>query len=285
MQSPDRIRKWTIALAFFSMATLGINAQTQSGYSENNSSKKVITFEVFSIKPSAKGKYPSRPTVTADGFTVTSTMFSLIEMAYNPMTPRYWDSKNVLHAPSWTTQDLYSIDARVAAEDLATWQRQDGSMTDTVRGALQAALRDRCNLTVKVTQTEVPYLDLVVGKHGAKLSASMPNDVKPSAGASVLGKGFYYERDSERHYVGVSMDELASQLMRFSRGSLIQNKTSLEGRYNFTLPFYDQVALSDSDTSSPPDRTPLNSIGLTLRPGMGPSFILDIESIRMPDAN
>ena len=81
------------------------------------------------------------------------------------------------------------------------------------------------------------------------------------------------------------MKEFVNLLMRFSGGNLIQDKTGLEGRYDFDLPHYDTTDSSKSDPSSPFDRIPINKIGLTLRPGKGASDIFDVKSIRRPDAN
>jgi uncharacterized protein (TIGR03435 family) len=272
--------------AVFSMALLSINVLAQGGHSENNSSNnRVIKFEVVSIRPSAKGQGPVHPVITPDGFTVTDTLFDLIEIAYNPMPPRYWNDKSKLHLPSWALEEQYSINARVPDEDLSAWQAQGDTLTDVVRGALQAALEDRCNLTVRVTPTLIPDLDLLVDKHGARLKEWKADEAKEIRGGTVLGNGFYYDADATRHYVGVSMKEFVRYLMRFSPDSLIQDKTGLDGRYDFDVPIYDKTDGSISDIGSPLDHVQIHDIGLTLRRGMGTSYIVDVKSIRRPDPN
>jgi uncharacterized protein (TIGR03435 family) len=284
-----------LAQLVFSVAVLGTHALAQGGPSDSRSSgDSKITFDVFSIRPSATDEQEGRPAITPDGFTVTGvTMFTLIEMAYNPiMNRRYWDSKNVLHLPSWANEERYSVHARVADEDLAEWQAKNDNnpdvvnITDTVRGALQAALQERCNLAVTVTPTTIPVLDLVVGSHGARLRDSEPGGAKHVVGGSSLGDGgFYYDSDGRRHFRNVSMKEFVHLLMRFSEGNLIQDKTGLEGRYDFDLPYYHTTDSSNSDPDSPLDRIAIDKIGLTLRPGKGPSYLFDVKSIRRPDAN
>jgi uncharacterized protein (TIGR03435 family) len=297
MQSLSRMQRWVVRFlvqSVFSVAVLGTCALAQGGPSDNRSSgDKKITFDVFSIRPSARDEQQGRPAVTPDGFTLTGvTMFTLIEMAYNPMTPRYWDSKNVVHLPSWANDERYSLHARVADEDLAIWQAQNDqnpdvvNITDTVRGALQAALHDRCNLAVTVTPTMVPVLDLTVGPHGARLRDSEPGGAKHVVGGSSLGDGgFYYDSDGRRHYRNVSMKEFVHFLMRFSEGNLIQDKTGLDGRYDFDLPYYHATDSSNSDPSSPLDRITIDKIGLRLRTGKGLSYLFDVKSLRRPDAN
>jgi uncharacterized protein (TIGR03435 family) len=251
----------------------------------NPGTKKQIRFEVISIRPSTDRGLEGAPFVTQDGFTETANLYILIQMAYNPMNGWFWNASHVLHLPAWATRELYRIDARVAQEDLPAWQSQNGEVTDITRVALRAALKERCNLTVNVIPTEVPYLDLVVDKHGARLSESKPINIKQFKGVSVLGKGFFYDVDGKRHYIGVTMKEFAQYLMRISSGNLIQDKTGLDGRYDFVLPFYSDVDTSDNGTESPVDHMPLKDIGLTLRRGTGPSYLLDVVSINKPDAN
>lgn len=268
---------------FCAVAVSSINISAQSEHVGTRSSDtRPITFEVFSMRPSAKGAYTVRPTITPDGFSTTANLYTLVQWAYNPQPAQYWNS--VRHLPSWAVQP-YDINARVADKDVPTWKSQGEYLTDISRGALQAALKDRCNLTVKVSQIEVPYFDLVVGKHGPHLTASPPDDVTQIRRGSVLGKGFYHDTTGKRHFVEVSMKDFAQYLMRISRGNLIQDKTGLDGLYDFALPIPDPADPSDHEFGSPLDRLPLKTIGLTLTPGKGPSFIIDVRSISRPSPN
>lgn len=298
MQSPNRVQRWTghlLAHALFSITMSGSIALAQSGHLENGpSNNSVIKFEVFSIRPSAKGQGSVHAEVTSDGFTVTATLFDLIEMVYNPMSSAlYWNDKSMLNLPAWGHEERYSINARVSNEDLPVWQAQGEDrtgavVTDVLRGALRTALEERCNLTVKVTPTLVPDLNLLVDKHGARLKEWKSDDaktIKIGTLRTLLGKGFYYDADGTRHYIGVSMEEFARYLTRFSPDLPIQDKTGLEGRYDFDLPFHDITDASLSDIGTPLDRILIHDIGLTLKPGKGTSYILDIKGIKRPDPN
>jgi uncharacterized protein (TIGR03435 family) len=272
------------------MAALTMSALAQSTNAgdisnSNNDDAKIVKFDVISIRPSAKDADISGPKITPDGLTATASLATLIQIAYNPLPPRYWSG--VLHLPSWAKDTLYNVDARVADADLKVWQAQDGKFTSVVRSALQDALTERCGLTVKVTSAEAPYIDLIVGKHGAQLVKSQQYDAPPfkDKRASKLGKGFNYDSDGVRHYFGISMSEFVLNLERIAPGNLFQDKTGLEGRYDFSLPIYEVEDHSAYAIYSPLDRIPVTKIGLNFRSGKGPSYVLDLMSIRKPDPN
>jgi uncharacterized protein (TIGR03435 family) len=103
--------------------------------------------------------------------------------------------------------------------------------------------------------------------------------------SSVAGKGFYIEDKGKRQFVGVSMQDLATVLMRLTKDYPVQDKTGLMGRYDFTLPWYSPQQYPASEISNPLDRMPMDSIGLALEMGMGPGLIIDIDHIERPSPN
>ena len=64
----------------------------------------------------------------------------------------------------------------------------------------------------------------------------------------------------------------------------IQDKTGLAGRYDFTLPWYDKND-AGGEISNSMDRMPISDIGLILKPGKGPGFIINIASIERPSTD
>jgi len=194
----------------------------------------------------------------------------------------------VQNAPTWFYTDKYDIEARVAHEDLETWQKaQDGSGSDfrtetLLAEALQAALKDRSRLAVHLTTDEKPCLDLVVGSHGAKLEPTVPGAVKPVPGKTYkAGDGFAIQQDGAEHFVGVTMGDLAARLSRANGWqTIIRDKTGITGRYDFTLAYYG----NDPEVTGL-DRMPISSIGLALKPGKAPITIINIDHIEKPDAN
>jgi uncharacterized protein (TIGR03435 family) len=273
------------------IALLGVPAEAQGnreGSSANSAqARKPFAFEVVSIRPHRLGTDPLNTQYMPDGYKATFTLRSAIMQAYVP-DPHKWLSSKVLNAPAWV-DDWYDIDARVAPEDAAAWQQaQDGYHLDSVllHSAWQAVLRERCNLALHITPVEIPYLDLMVDKHGAKLNDKVPAAIKPEGLiGNRLGSGYYFDDNGMRHFIGVTMDDLAALLMRLDQDFPIQNKTGLTGRYNFNLPWYDARNYPASEIPDPLDRMPLTSIGLMLKRGKGPAFIINIDHIEKPSPN
>jgi uncharacterized protein (TIGR03435 family) len=137
-----------------------------------------------------------------------------------------------------------------------------------------------------MTPVEIPYWNIVVGKHGAKLNDTVPGAIQIVPGkTSVAGKGFHIDDGGKRQFVGVSMPDLATVLMRLTKDYPVQDKTGLTGRYDFILPWYDYQKYPASEISSPLERMPMTSIGLMLEMGKGPGLIFDIDHIERPDPN
>jgi uncharacterized protein (TIGR03435 family) len=248
---------------------------------------KQVTFEVISIRPHKPGADPLDRQYTPDGYRATITIQWAIELAYMPQPPLPWSSLKILHAPDWTN-DWYDIDARVAPKDMEAWQQAGPDIygSEPLRSAMRAALKDRCKLAAHMTTVEVPYWNIVMGKHGAALKDSVPGSIKPVVGkSSVAGKGFYIEDRGTRQFVGVSMDDLAIALMRLTKDYPVQNKTGLTGRYDFTVPWYSYEQHPVSEISNPLDRMPMSSIGLVLERGHGLGLTIDIDHIERPSEN
>ena len=278
------------------MVASPVSAKNGHGGSATHSAQaqKQFEFEVFSIRPHKPGSVPYDVQLTPDGYRATTDLGSAIKLAYFPQDWRKWSSWKIKNAPAWVSTDWYDVDARVAPEDLAAWQeglaawRVSGDFPDSrlLSSAWRAALMERCKLAVHTTPSVVPYLNLMVGKHGARLKDTVPGAVKPAKfKTEKLGDGFVIEDDGERRFVGVTMEEFAHFLTSLSPDYPVQDMTGLRGRYDFTLPWYDNEHYSDNEFSNPLDRMPLKGIGLILKPGKGPAYVVNIDHIERPDLN
>jgi uncharacterized protein (TIGR03435 family) len=288
----------TCLVAMLSLLWIPSSAFAQ-GSAENSSTdgpkaKKQFEFEIFSIRLHKPGSTPSNLQLNQNGYIATTDLEFAIKLAYFPKDWRKWSSWKIQNAPAWVHTDWYDVNARVAEEDLAAWQadiatwQKSFALSDIefLRSAWQAALRERCKIAVSTTPVKARYLDLTVGKRSALLKETVPGAIKPiKFKTSKLGEGFYIEDNGERRFVGVSMEEFAAFLTRSSPDYPVQDKTGLTGRYDFTLPWYDRQHYPESEFSNPLDRMPISGIGLTLKRGTGPAFILNVDHIERPDPN
>jgi uncharacterized protein (TIGR03435 family) len=244
---------------------------------------KPFTFEVVSIRPHAPGA--DRGTdYLPDGYRLKGLSLGyMIDLAYMAKSGYMGLSTEVRNGPAWLYSELYDLDARVAPEDQAAWQKaQNGATSELVRSGVLAVLQDRAKLAVHITEDQKPCLDLTVGSHGARLNPTVPGAVKIVPGkTSKLGDGFAIQQDGSERFVGVTMTGLASRLARAGDWkAIVQDKTGLTGRYDFTLPFYSQ----DPDVVGL-DRMPISGVGLVLKPGKAPITVINIDHIERPDAN
>ena len=190
----------------------------------------------------------------------------------------------VRNAPPWVYSEHYDLNARVALDDQKAWRQVENNIfsSEIMQTALRAVLRDRFKLATHLTTDQKPCLDLVVGAHGPKLQTASSVQPKIVPGkTSRVGDGISIQENGSERFFGVSMADLAARLSKTSGGqTIIQDKTGLSGRYDFTLPYYGQ----DPEVTGL-DRMPISSIGLVLKPGMAPVTVINIDHIERPDAN
>jgi uncharacterized protein (TIGR03435 family) len=212
----------------------------------------------------------------------------IIMTAYNPEPPIRWGAAKLLNAPGWVTQDMYDIDARVALADVEAWQKQDMAYPVLLKSALQETLKVRCHLSLHVIPSEIRYLDLVVGKHGLKIKEMLPGESIPKVGMTFPGGGKMAIEQHEgrlvKRFYGVRMKEFALLLSQVSGDRPVQDKTGLTGRYDFTWQERDSTE-SNTDPGGALYNWPIDSLGLALKPGIGPANTFVVDHIEKPDNN
>jgi len=246
---------------------------------------KPFTFEVVSIHPYASSALPyAAVEYSPDGLGFHGmSLGSLIRIIYSQPSSNSNLSTEVQNAPAWFYTDKYDIEARVAKEDQKAWQEQkNGISSPLARAALSAMLEDRAKLTVHLTTKQGNCLDLTVGSHGPRLQTAAPALPKIVPGKTFkFGDGISIQETSSERFFGVSMADLVQRLSRAaSFQTIIQDKTGLTGRYDFTLPWY-----GDDPEIVGLDRMPVSGIGLVLKPGQAPVTVINIDHIERPDAN
>jgi uncharacterized protein (TIGR03435 family) len=256
---------------------------------------KKIKFDVVSIRPSPPDADPYKGGgvgVTPQGFH-SRTMALRYTFALAYFKPFDRTPEPFKNAPSWLKEN-YDIEAKVAPEDAAEWQRQTRqgfSRTSTVlQDALQAMLEERLKLKVHRVPIEVDGYALVVGKHGSKLKEISPDEPTSDRVRKLLddGKAVYTSTDPkvpEWTLYDTSMEALVS----FMQGNIllpIVNQTALQGRYHFVLKGHQysdpEEEKADTDGAS---RWELEQLGLELKRVKVPSEVVVIDHIERPSEN
>lgn len=266
------------------------HAASAVSVSHGASDATVMRFEVVSIRPSKPGTNLAQgPGLLPNGFRQTGlNMWMIIMMAYNPNPVTSWGSAKLLNAPGWVGQDMYDIDARIAPEDVEAWRKQDMAHPPVLlRGALREMLKERCHLALHPLPSTIPYLDLVVGKHGLKIKETPPGEALPEKGFH-FGDGIMttqlHNGTLEHHLYGVTMLEFAAQLNTLSPDRPIQDKTGLPGRYDFVWRQEDSQS-NQGDPEGELAKWPIANLGLALVPGVGPATTFVVDHIDKPSPN
>lgn len=109
--------------------------------------------------------------------------------------------------PGWIDTDLYDIEARFPK----------GATENDERKMLQALLEERFKLVFHIQKKELESYVLLIGKHGAKLKASLPDlpksdpDVRLKAGKSEVEKGDEWEAQTVRNKDGSITNDMGNR--------------------------------------------------------------------------
>ena len=133
---------------------------------------KPLVFDIVSIRQnmSTQRNGPPKFGPTADGYHMTGAPLLLpIISAYIPQSAGTvaFMPNQIKGLPDWVMRDGYDLDAKVAEEDMAEWQKPASQKT-MLPAMMQALLEDRCKMVAhRETKDSSVYL-LTVGKAGPK---------------------------------------------------------------------------------------------------------------------
>lgn len=238
---------------------------------------KVLTFEVATIKPSARTDGAWRLQSTADGYTgMDISLLTLVGEAYG-----IYDSKLLTGGPAWIDRDKFDIEAKFNATEFPDAK----NMTFRQRAdMLQPLLAERFHLKVhREIKTFVVY-NLVIAKDGPKLEETKPGTVYQGVG----GASCVFRRGHNGYIQvqGCTPKDLES-LLRAATGRPVIDRTGIAKRYDFELRWApDNVPADSPEASAPSIFTALREqLGLKLVPASAPLSTLVIDSAEKPSEN
>lgn len=246
-----------------------------------------------------------RPTTTApkslvfppqgDGFISTNRPIrDLIRYVY--ASPATGTSFHFSGEPPWVDNDHYDIQAKVAATDLAAWQKLD---IDGQKAALGDFLADWLHVKFHTDTRLYPFYALVVDKAGPKMQLYKPTDsFKTWDGRTITGSTLLWTSYNEVTAQGTTMKDLAQSLTGHSDRTVI-DRTGLTAKYDFKLQIsFDQspdVDMPDASNrqyfempfeyTAPSIFSSIRTLGLRLKPAKGPVEGIVIDHIDRPPDN
>jgi len=192
---------------------------------------KPITFDIVSFRPYKPGAVSSNKVdLPLDGDFIAyrgQPLQRILYFAY--LSPGYFQLSG---EPAWVDNDLWDFQAKVAPEDLATWQKMD---LPAKRIMVRNLLADVLKMKVHDDLSQHPVYDLVVMKNGPKMKEYKPGDtVKTPDGKLLEGQVVTWFGPSAMVCQATSMKMLVNA-MSIRVGRPVIDKTALTGLYNFTL--------------------------------------------------
>ena len=238
------IGRFCIAAMMSASLTIAQTVSVPAPSSTPNPKGKSSAFDVVSIKPARPGEnwhFGFGPTgYSAAGVTLGTVIYQAY-FAYN-MAGKH----SVIGAPDWVGNDTWDIEAKVAPEDMAEYERERTRLeiaNPVIQQMLQNMLADRCKLVVHRVPAEMPAFAIVIAKNGPKLTEAAPDEAQPSGSIPILSGGFFipYRRGDTPHvnFYAVSMSTFAQHLRGMAGGPVIA-RTGLTGKYDFALTWLSQ---------------------------------------------
>ena len=286
---------WLIPAALLvlaSAASRGQESAEKSAPAAQGHDAAAPAYDVVSIKafkPDASGMMVMTRTDPDGVIAAHVTLKGLVCTAYG------LSFFQVSGGPGWVDSDYFDLNAKMDESTMEMLNKLPPEQARQTRlRMLQAVLAERFQLAVHFETKQLPVYNLVVAKNGPKLTKS-PADAPDADGE----KGPGGQQPRSRMRVGFEdggmlltaqsypMDGLAAQLGGDLR-SKVENKTGLDGRYDFTLKYAPSNRLETSDSSSAvPDifAAIQEQLGLRLESQKGPVDVLVIDHVERPSEN
>jgi uncharacterized protein (TIGR03435 family) len=232
-------------------------------------------FEVASIKPTNPGERGGGIRMQGRQFTATNLSVSnLILIAYG-IHPR-----QLIGAPDWIEKDRYDILGRPDVEG----QPNDRQM----RALFQKLLADRFGMKFHREKMELSVYAIVLGKAGAKLTAS-EEDPKRDPTMFFYGPGKFVAKNA-------NIADFAGLLQGGVLDRPVVDRTGLAGRYDFGLVYRPDQLLAGDRRDNPPtpsDQDALQDIygavqqqlGLRLEATKTPIDVIVVDHLEKPSEN
>jgi uncharacterized protein (TIGR03435 family) len=215
--------------------------------------------EVASVKPSeAVVRKMDIRRDEGGGIVMTNVdLRTMVLMAYNIQ------AYQLSGGPTWLRSKRFDVDAKAPA---TAQKRQTWVM-------LQALLADRFQLAVHRETRELPLLELVAAKGGARIQP-VQRDPGPADDSVQNSAGRIQSRLAGMDYLALTLSGMLERR--------VIDRTGLTGKYDYDLRF----ASDDNDTEHPSLYAALlEQLGLRLENSKGPVEILVIDRAGIPAAN
>src|SRR5215472_14844465 len=269
-----RICNCTLWLSLLSVASFGQSPETATKFEIAD----VHTSPYYSFS-AARGPFFS----TSRYELRDATMVDLIHIAYDV------DPEKISGGPSWIEMDRFDIFAKTSAASNAELRRH----------MLQSLLAERFNLVTHNDSRPMPAWALTAGKHsglkesdgsgesGCKFEVQNAPKAPPAPGTPIQLPTIVYScRNTSMATLAAGMLDIPASAGYFSN-HLVVDRTSLEGKYDFSFGFTPKVPVALKTTGENiPIFDAIDKLGLKLEMAYLPMPVIVVDSVsRTPTPN
>jgi uncharacterized protein (TIGR03435 family) len=249
-----------------------------------------FAFDVATIKPSDPNNRNFGGGFIASGYRGVNYPLSYIVLtAYFSA----FKGNQLIGMPAWADKEHYDIVGHIDEATAPSWlklnvrQRQEAG-----RPMLQQLLAERCKLVVHTVPAQADGYALVVSKRGSQLLPGRPRESYPVGVKNLDPEGGKVlsatpANDNTMSFFNVLLQDLAS-FIGVTSNSVIQDRTGLTGRYDFTIRRLEIPTDPDGKripAPLPSDFWDISATGLELKRAKIPSQNLVIDHIERPSPN
>ena len=245
-------------------------AQVQPPPTNQDVAAKPLTYDYVTVKPGTHmAGGGMRMSSTPNSFSATNvSLESLIMSAYGLQMDDL-----IAGLPGWAKSATFDIDAKMAADTFAAYQKLPRKQqAEQDRGMMQALLKDRFNLKVHHVTRQLPVYALIIAKSGSKLKESKTK----------LGGGSV--RDGQIDYRDADLDTLAYSLSG-EVDRIVLDETGLKGKYDLTLKWTPDEERGAADAGPSIFTAVQEQLGLKLESTTGPVDTIVVDHIERPSPN
>jgi uncharacterized protein (TIGR03435 family) len=279
---------WCVAVLLW--GAVGLQAQC-AGITPRKDADQIPSYELVSIHKTKDANAQQRNNETPDGLSEEGTSLrSMIGEAYGFSLGQLSDQL-LVGAPAWAKTQLFDVQAKVDSSDVEKMKalakadtmmaevRQIASRTPTYRMVmLQRLLEDRFKLKLHYEKREMALYEMTVAKGGVRMKVAHPKD--PEHGSMEMSNGKLEGDNVPMSFIPV--------MFQLELEKPVVDKSETGGNYDFELHWSRMGDEADNGTDevAPSLFTAVQEqMGLKLRAGKGPVWVIVVDHAEMPSEN
>ena len=292
--SVSQAKRWAadISLCLLCAVMLPAAAVAQTvGYTPRKDAAEIPSYELVSIHKTTETSVNPGIHDEPNGMNaIGQSLRAMIAEAYS-FSLGTVSEQLITSVPAWAKTQLFDLHAKVdpdnvkkmeqleAADTMAETVREMATRTPSYRMVmLQRVLEDRFHLKVHYEQKEMSLYEMTLAKGGVRMPVAHPKN--PNSGTFSMSAGKLDGENVPVSFIAVALALVAERP--------VEDKTDAKGSYDFKLRWtgMDAALGAGADEAAPSLFTAVEEqMGLKLKAGRGPVWVIVVDHAEMPTEN